>query len=65
MKQIGELLPDVYKPDTIPQVRELDKLKTFVDSKKAAIPRIMPKRTFFYLYGYRLVRNFEEFVRII
>ena len=32
--QVGELLPDVYEPDTIPEVGELDELVTFVGSKK-------------------------------
>ena len=34
VKQVGELLPDAYAPDTIPQVGELDELETFVGSKK-------------------------------
>ncbi len=36
VKQVGELLADAYEPETIPQVGELDKLETFVGSKKAA-----------------------------
>jgi transposase-like protein len=32
--QVGELRPDVYEPDTIPEVGELDELATFVGSKK-------------------------------
>lgn len=35
VKQVGELLPNAYAPETIPQVGELDELETFVGSKKA------------------------------
>jgi hypothetical protein len=35
IKQVGELLPDAYAPETVPQVGELDELETFVGSKKA------------------------------
>jgi hypothetical protein len=34
VKQVGELLPESYDPETIPQVGELDELETFVGSKK-------------------------------
>jgi transposase-like protein len=34
VKQVGELLPDAYDPEEIPQVGELDELQTFVGSKK-------------------------------
>ena len=34
VKQVGELLPDAYNPETIPQVGELDELETFIGSKK-------------------------------
>lgn len=34
VKLIGEVLPDVYPPETIPEVGELDELETFVRSKK-------------------------------
>ena len=34
VKQVGELLPDAYEPETTPQVGELDELETFVGSKK-------------------------------
>ncbi len=34
VKQVGELLPDAYEPDTIPRVGELDELETFVGKKK-------------------------------
>ena len=34
VKQVGELLPDFYVPETIPEVGELDELETFVGSKK-------------------------------
>ena len=34
VKQVGELLPDAYDPETVPQVGELDELQTFVGSKK-------------------------------
>jgi transposase-like protein len=34
VKQVGELLPDAYAPETIPIVGELDELETFVSQKK-------------------------------
>ena len=34
LKQVGSQLPDVYDPDDIPEVGELDELQTFVGSKK-------------------------------
>lgn len=34
VKQVGELLPDAYDPDTSPSVGELDELETFVGTKK-------------------------------
>ena len=34
VKQTGELLPDAYDPEEIPQVGELDELQTFVGRKK-------------------------------
>ena len=34
VKQVGELLPNAYEPEIIPQVGELDELETFVGSKK-------------------------------
>ena len=34
VKQVGELLPDYYTPETIPDLGELEKLQTFVKSKK-------------------------------
>jgi hypothetical protein len=34
VKQIGQLLPDAYVPETTPQVGELDELETFIGSKK-------------------------------
>ena len=34
VKQVGELLPNAYVPETIPLVGELDELETFVGSKK-------------------------------
>lgn len=34
VKQVGKRLPDVYDPETTPQVGELDELETFVGSKK-------------------------------
>jgi len=37
VKSVGELLPDAYPPDTIPEVGELDELETFVGSKKNKI----------------------------
>jgi Transposase and inactivated derivatives len=32
--KLGELLPDCYEPEIIPEVGELDELETFVGSKK-------------------------------
>ncbi|MGL4880262.1 MAG: IS1 family transposase [Waterburya sp.] len=37
LKQVGELLPDAYAPETIPQVGELDELETFIGCKKNKI----------------------------
>jgi hypothetical protein len=34
VKAVGDLLPDTYNPDQIPEVGELDELETFVCSKK-------------------------------
>jgi hypothetical protein len=34
VQKVGELLPDAYTPETIPQVGELDELETFVGQKK-------------------------------
>ena len=34
LRQVGELLPDAYDPETVPEVGELDELQTFVGSKK-------------------------------
>ena len=34
VKEVGELLPMAYDPETIPQVGELDELETFVGQKK-------------------------------
>jgi hypothetical protein len=34
VKQVGELLPDAYTPEMIPEAGELDELETFVGSKK-------------------------------
>ena len=34
VKQVGELLPIAYDPETIPLVGELDELETFIGSKK-------------------------------
>ena len=36
VKCVGQLLPDAYKPETVPLVGELDELETFVGSKKLA-----------------------------
>ena len=40
VKQVGELLPDAYDPETTPEVGELDELETFVGSKKTALLKI-------------------------
>ena len=37
VKQVGELLPNSYEPETIPQVGELDELETFIGSKKTNV----------------------------
>jgi len=37
VKRVGQLLPDAYEPQTVPLVGELDKLETFVGSKKTCI----------------------------
>jgi transposase-like protein len=34
VKKVGEILPDYYYPEQIPEVGELDELETFVGSKK-------------------------------
>ena len=34
VKEVGELLPNAYEPETTPQVGELDELETFVGQKK-------------------------------
>ena len=40
LKQVGELLPDAYEPETPPQVGELDELETFVGSKKTSVVKL-------------------------
>jgi transposase-like protein len=34
VKQVGELLPDTYEAETIPEIAELDELETFLGQKK-------------------------------
>jgi transposase-like protein len=34
LKRVGERLPDAYESEIMPQVGELDELKTFIGSKK-------------------------------
>jgi transposase-like protein len=34
VKQVGKLLPDVYDPEVIPEVGELDELQTYVKKKQ-------------------------------
>jgi insertion element IS1 protein InsB len=34
VRAVGELLPDAYDPETVPEVGEPDELQTFVGSKK-------------------------------
>ena len=34
VKRVGELLPDAYDPEVVPEVGELDELETFIGSKK-------------------------------
>ncbi len=50
VKKVGELLPDAYQPESIPQVGELDELETFVGSKKIRFPK---GYRFAYGYGQR------------
>jgi hypothetical protein len=38
VRKVGELLVDAYAPETIPEVKELDELETFVHSKKQNLP---------------------------
>ncbi len=42
VKQVGELLPDAYEPDTISLVGELDELETFVGQKKISFGERQP-----------------------
>ena len=37
VKCLGQLLPDAYKPETVPLRGELDELETFIGSKKTCI----------------------------
>ena len=39
VKQSGELLPDAYAPERVPEVAELNELQTFVGAKSGATPR--------------------------
>jgi hypothetical protein len=34
VKKVGELLPEAYNPEPLPEVGELDELETFIGSKK-------------------------------
>ena len=34
IKQVGKLLPDVYDPEVIPEVGELDELQTYVKKRQ-------------------------------
>ena len=36
VKQVGKLLPDVYDPEVIPEVGELDELQTYVKKKQTS-----------------------------
>jgi len=45
VKRIGELLPNAYDPDVLPQVGELDELETFVGSKKTKFGCGLPLTT--------------------
>jgi transposase-like protein len=40
VKKVGELLPDAYEPQTIPEVGELDELETFIGSKKTRAAKL-------------------------
>lgn len=35
VKEVGKIVPDVYDPQKIPEVGELDELQAFVGSKKS------------------------------
>jgi hypothetical protein len=37
VKQVGKLLPDVYDPEVIPEVGELDELQTYVKKNRQAL----------------------------
>jgi hypothetical protein len=39
VKQSGELLPDAYVPERVPEVAELDELQTFIGAKSGVNPR--------------------------
>ena len=39
VRVVGELLPNAYEKETVPQVGELDELETFIGQKKAVRPR--------------------------
>jgi hypothetical protein len=41
VKKVGELLPDAYDPQTIPQVGELDELETPTHLKSSSHSRIL------------------------
>lgn len=58
VKQVGELLPDAYAPETIPEVGELDELETFVGSKKTKSPK---GYRFAYGSGQRSITSNEAF----
>ena len=36
VKEVSQLLPNAYDPETTPQVGELDELETFVGQKKTS-----------------------------
>jgi hypothetical protein len=50
VQQIGELLPDAYDPEVLPEVGELDELETLVGSKKTKLG-----------YGQSLTTSEKEF----
>ena len=37
VREVGELLPNAYEPERVPEVGECDELQTYVGSKKQAL----------------------------
>ncbi len=63
VKEVGELLPDSYEPEIIPQVGELDELETFIGSKKTRSGKgdsSRPLSTWYFRMGFRRSRARSE-----